>query len=380
MNILFYEYGVGPFAGGVQRVSYNVAKQLKGENNTYVCYMTDEKYSPDYDEAFSDHINIQDHSSVSHKRLLEFIRLHRITSIINQSGFSKEDTAFLHGIKLEYDVMIYSFIHIAPTGSMDVLGYRDWNFPKLVLRSLAKEFVYFFYKADSKKYQAVYELSDKIVLLSEFLIDDFKKKIRNQDAARKICAIPNMVSYPPQDKAILSAKQKKILVVARMGETQKRLSRVLYAWRELHKSLYDWELLFVGDGSDLPRYKELARKMDLPRLTFAGQADPHKYYEESSIFLMTSATEGFGMTILEAMQFGVVPVVMDSCKAFHEILTNGENGFITENKSLPAFRQKIVELANDNKKRQRMAQNAMDSASRFYPDVIIACWKQLLGI
>ena len=130
MNILFYEYGVSPFAGGVQRVSYNVAKQLKGENNTYVCYMTDEKYSPDYDEAFSDHINIQDHSSVSHKRLLEFIRLHRITSIINQSGFSKEDTAFLHGIKLEYDVMIYSFIHIAPTGSMDVLGYRDWNFPK----------------------------------------------------------------------------------------------------------------------------------------------------------------------------------------------------------------------------------------------------------
>ncbi len=378
MNILFYEYGLNPFTGGVQRVSYNIAKQLKGEHSTYVCYTTNEEYKSAYNEAFTGHINIKDLSSASHKSLLEFIKSNRISVIINQCGCELEHTSFLYGVKQEYDFKLYSFVHTSPTGSRDVLGYRDFNFPKLVFRSIVKEFVFLFYKADSKRFREIYRISDKVILLSKYHVDEFKHIIHSKDEASKIMAIPNMVPFPPQNENIIVCKRKKILVVARMGETVKRLSRVLYAWNHLHKDLTDWDLTFVGDGSELPKFKELARKMNLPRLTFTGSTNSQKYYEDASIFLMTSASEGFPMTILEAMQFGVVPIVMDSCKSFHEMIDNGKNGFLTPNKSLSVFETQIMELANDNVKRQQMASNAMKSTSAFYPEAIINLWKQLL--
>lgn len=39
---------------------------------------------------------------------------------------------------------------------------------------------------------------------------------------------------------------------------------------------------------------------------------------------MTSAFEGFGMTLVEAQQYGVVPIVMDSYKSLHDIIKNDE--------------------------------------------------------
>ena len=107
MNILFYEYGLTPFTGGVQRVSYNIAKQLKGEHSTYVCYTTNEEYKSAYNEAFTGHINIKYLNSASHKSLLEFIKSNRISVIINQCGCELEHTSFLYGVKQEYDFKLY---------------------------------------------------------------------------------------------------------------------------------------------------------------------------------------------------------------------------------------------------------------------------------
>lgn len=223
MNILFYQFGINPLKGGVQRVSYNIAKQLKLQGDkVYAVYKDDDAFTENLRNAFEDCLKINSLDDSAFIKLVKFSRTCKVNIIINQCGFSISDTKFLSKLKKECNIRLYSFIHISPTGSRDVLQFRDFRFPKLVLRSLAKEFMFIFYKADKWKYKRVYKLSDKVVLLSESFITDFKQIICNEDINHKIAAIPNCITYPLQDESVLQKKENILLVVTRMGETQKK--------------------------------------------------------------------------------------------------------------------------------------------------------------
>ena len=380
MNILFYQFGINPLKGGVQRVSYNIAKQLKLQGDkVYAVYKDDDAFTENLRNAFEDCLKINSLDDSAFIKLVKFSRTCKVNIIINQCGFSISDTKFLSNLKKECNIRLYSFIHISPTGSRDVLQFRDFRFPKLVLRSLAKEFMFIFYKADKWKYKRVYKLSDKVVLLSESFITDFKQIICNEDINHKIAAIPNCITYPLQDESGLQKKENILLVVTRMGETQKKISRVLDCWKMLNAELENWELILVGDGSDLQTYKDIARKNKLPRITFTGMADPSSYYMKASIFLMTSATEGFGMTLLEAQQSRVVPIAMDSYKSVRDLIADGKNGFIIPDKNISDFASKILVLVKNNELRTSLAKNALHSVRRFSEKQVLAQWNKLLS-
>lgn len=380
MNILFYQFGVNPQKGGVQRVSYTIAKLLKAQGyGVYVVYQDKDAFTDEMRCAYDDCLKIEGTDVNSLGKLFTFSRKHEISVIINQSGFSLQDTLLLSHLKQEYPVKIYSFIHISPMGSHEVLKFRDFRFPKLVLRSLAKELMFLFYQPDKAKYKRIYSLSDKVVLLTNSFIPDFKTLIGNEDTRHKITAIHNPTSFPMQDESILHHKENILLVVARMGETPKKISRILDCWKMVSGKLKDWQLILVGDGSELQAYKKIAQKEQLPRITFTGLTNPTPYYQKASIFLMTSATEGFSMTLIEAQQYGVVPIVMDAFRSVRDIVSDGENGFITPNKDVKAFAAKVLSLAESEEQRNTMARSAMRLVQRFSENNILAQWNKLLS-
>ena len=47
-------------------------------------------------------------------------------------------------------------------------------------------------------------------------------------------------------------------------------------------------------------------------LFLKGQKNPEPYYNEASIFMMTSSFEGWGLTLTEAQQYGCVPLAFHS--------------------------------------------------------------------
>lgn len=380
MNILFFETGLDPQTGGVQRVTYNIAKRLKADGySSFVAYKTDEIFTDAYHEAFDGGIQVSSFHKVSVEAVSEFMDAHHVSVIINQCGGGWKDTRFLDMARCGKAVKLYSFVHISPTGSQDVLRFRDMRFPKLVLRSVLKEIMYCFCRIDKLQYKRIYRLSDKLVVLSKSYIPTMKALLGNKDEAGKVMAITNSIAALPSQRNILEEKRKMMLVVARMGETPKKLSRILDAWHQVNSKLSDWELVFVGDGADLAAYKRIASSLNLPRLTFTGFANPTPYYKAASIFLMTSATEGFGMTLIESQRCGAVPIVMDSFGAVHDIIRDGYNGFITPNGDIDAFSDKMLQLATDENLRREMAQNAMQSVSRFSEEEIIVQWKRLLS-
>jgi len=167
-----------------------------------------------------------------------------------------------------------------------------------------------------------------------------------------------------------------VLVVARMEESQKRISHILRMWKSLEDNGY--VLKIVGDGPSLSSYKQLASELHLKNITFEGRQNPVPYYKEASIFLMTSAFEGFPMTLVEAQQFGCVPVVYDSFSALKDVVEHNRNGIIIPDRDEASFVMNVTQLMNDTSRLHTLAENAIADSKRFSQEIICNKWKNII--
>src|SRR5690606_26708162 len=125
----------------------------------------------------------------------------------------------------------------------------------------------------------------------------------------KVVCIPNSI---PEVQDSLPEKSKTILHVGRLNIHQKRSDLLLDVWARVHAALPDWQFIIVGDGE----YKETIDRQilsrALPRVQTVGYQNPTNFYRQSSLFVMTSAFEGFPNVIIEAQSFGVIPFAFNS--------------------------------------------------------------------
>ena len=166
-----------------------------------------------------------------------------------------------------------------------------------------------------------------------------------------------------------------------MVEGCTRISLIIKAWSEIekHEDAASWNLKIVGEGPNLDDYKRLAKKLELKRISFEGFQQPLSYHKKAKIFLMTSAFEGFGMTLVEAQQMGVVPIVMDSFLSLHDIVKDRENGLIVANEDLQGFVDAVLKLMKDDEKRIELAKKAMTTCRLFRPKNIVDRWERLFS-
>ena len=103
-----------------------------------------------------------------------------------------------------------------------------------------------------------------------------------------------------------------------------------------------------------------------------------QYYQKSEIFVLPSRDEGFGMVLLEAMDFSL-PAVSYSCKAGPaEIIIEAENGFLVEPESIEMFAEKLYLLMADPVRSRQMGEKAKESTKRFGREHILDEWEALL--
>ena len=80
---------------------------------------------------------------------------------------------------------------------------------------------------------------------------------------------------------------------------------------------------------------------------------------------MTSSAEGWGLTLTESLQRGVVPIVMNSSPVFSEIIENGKSGILVRNNDYKAFANAIRKLMKSEVTRITMSQNCLIQAKKF---------------
>ncbi len=225
---------------------------------------------------------------------------------------------------------------------------------------------------------ANYRIADALILLSKYEIPEIKKLTDIELSRCKV--INNPLSWENvENDDILKQKKKQVLIVSRLYNPEKRLDRALKIWQMLeNRGFTDWQLTIVGAGVHEEYLKTLACKLCLKHVEFTGRQDPVPYYRESSIFMMTSAVEGWGLTLTESMQTGVVPIAFDSYPALHDIITDRYDGCIIPDDDLRAYADCVEELMRNRTERERIAHNGLKSCRRFEINNIVEQWVKLI--
>jgi glycosyltransferase involved in cell wall biosynthesis len=127
---------------------------------------------------------------------------------------------------------------------------------------------------------------------------------------------------PIKDKIIL-------LNVGRLAE-QKDQFTLINAFR-IFKKTHDNALLFIlGTGPLYSKLQSYIRQQQLASSVFlmGFQANPYKWMEKCTVFVLSSAFEGFGNVLVEAMALGKTVVSTNCPSGPGEILNHGEFGYL----------------------------------------------------
>ena len=282
---------------------------------------------------------------------------------------------------------IVTELHNQPNYALDILrtGIKSHLlYPasfKVKLKTIIKLILYPVWKyilarVSYRRNRQAYFLADNFVLLSNFYIKPFQGYYKVDNS--KMIAIGNPLSFSSEISNMkFQSKKRNVLVVARLEEGHKRISLVLKCWKKIEEHNLDWNLQIVGMGPDEFSWKKMVKKWGLQHVYFEGWQSPERYYEDASIFLMTSVVEGWPMTLLESQQKGCVPIVMDTFSSLYDIVKSGYNGFIVKNGDINAMANEIQALINDKEYREQIALNAIKSTRRFSMNIIGEKWLNL---
>ena len=211
---------------------------------------------------------------------------------------------------------------------------------------------------------------DKLVVLT----DKDREAWRELD---NVVTIPDPLSLSPNSFSSLT--EKRVIAVARYSH-EKGIDLLLHAWSIAQNTVADWRLDVFGDG-DRTCYEHLIDELSIDKnrcQLHARTNDVEKEYYNSSIFVLSSRFEGFGMVLTEAMACGLPVVSFDCPWGPRSIITDGNDGLLVENGNVEALAGDLIRLMADDDLRHKMAANGIKNVQRFSIDYIAECWKKLL--
>lgn len=208
------------------------------------------------------------------------------------------------------------------------------------------------------------------------------------------------VVYPPV-RARFTARPKSRLILSvgrfsRMGTRKKQLDLVRAFARAHEADLKGWEYLLVGGVADNARdrryFDEVAEAAEGHPVRLIANAPDEvvkEAYERAAVFwhaagygederLHPERTEHFGMSTVEAMAAGCVPVAIRK-GGQPEIVEHGTSGFLWD--TMEELVGHTRELVDSPRLREEMARAARERARVFTdPDVFAAGMESVLGL
>lgn len=318
------------------------------------------------------------------KLLKDTLQEDNIAVIINQWGLPLVPIKVINKARTGLGVKVITVFHNDPLQNGRIQGVnteieKTTNLFKKTLLSV-KRFVYRCVTGYAMRYN--YTHSDVFEVLSPSFVANFKNftKIKNP---KKLVVQTNPITLGNEGfKYDENKKEKEILYVGRLDNTQKRVYRIIETWNLLEFKHPDWRLTFVGDGEEREEMQRLIIEMRLKNVHFEGFQSPRKYYERASILILTSEFEGFPLVLAECMSFGVVPVVYGSYPAVFDIIEDGKDGEILM-KEFTGFNEykmseKLELLMTDQERLDAMAFLATKKSKNYSIDIIYQHWLKVL--
>lgn len=195
----------------------------------------------------------------------------------------------------------------------------------------------------------LYRLANKIICVSDGVRDEVVNLVGRPHMVETIYN-PVRFGISKNRSSVPKDRRKIVLAVGRISKP-KDYSTLIEAFSLLKST--DSLLKIVGTAHDIDEYERLkvlvTQKNLESRIEFVGYTpSPEDFYETASLFVLSSAWEGFGNVVVEALSFGL-PIVSTNCESGPaEILQDGKFGRLVPVGDFKAMAQAIDDLLMNN--------------------------------
>lgn len=378
-----------PYIGGVENISYTLGHLWKEKGYTVIflsLHKSDihKPYHSECDEYFLPNDDV--YSAENNTFITEIFNKHQITIVINQANVFPKVCELAQIIRQKFPVKLITTIHYAPLFELAGIENNFFLPTKGIINKIFSLMLFIRYycyqkrnliKQEAKRLQETASNSDFIVCLSEKFIPEFQKLIKNPNYYDKLIAIPNTIKTT--QNTTFTKKKKQVLYVGRLEYGLKRVDRILEIWKDIEIEFKDWNLCIVGDGDAADSLKQLAQTYRLKNVSFEGFKEPHIYYAESSIFCLTSSSEGFGIVLVEALLEKCIPIAYNSFLSATDIIENDVNGILIKPFKKKLFVAALKKLMTNETEREHLAQNNRITLKKFETSQVLKQWDNLFS-
>lgn len=215
---------------------------------------------------------------------------------------------------------------------------------------------------------------DYFVVATDELYDFYKDKIGNT----KCVKIDNCLDFIPDKKS--SLKSNNFISVGRFS-SEKGFLDLIDVFYKIHLKSPTSKLFLLGDGYEKRLIEDKVKKLELEDFVimpgFVVGKEQEKFYLDSSVYLMTSFTESFGLVLIEAMSYGIPSIAFDCASGPRSLITN-EVGILISNRDFDNMADKAVCLINDKECLETMRKNISSYVKKYSKEEISKQWFKLL--
>ncbi len=194
--------------------------------------------------------------------------------------------------------------------------------------------IYLYRKAALLAARLVYKWADHVVAVSKGVADDMRKLFKLSPERIKVIYNPIVtpglkvkMKAPAEHAWFRQPGGPVILGIGRLA-VQKDFFTLIDAFVEIRKTIPEARLIILGEGEERKPLENKISALNIDDyVSMPGFVNnPYSYLYNSSVFVLSSAWEGFGNVLVEAMATGTPVVATDCPSGPAEILEYGKYG------------------------------------------------------
>jgi glycosyltransferase involved in cell wall biosynthesis len=214
--------------------------------------------------------------------------------------------------------------------------------------------------------------AEMVVALTQGDAAEWRKLIKN------VYVIPNVV-HLNQSGSYSDCTAKSVIFVGRYSK-QKDVGCLLRIWNLVHQRHPDWFLhIYGGYGEEQDSLLAEIKQMEANLIVHEPSDDIIERYKESSILLLTSRYEPFGLVLPEAMSCCLPVVAFDCPYGPADIITDGIDGFLISKRNYEEYANRVCLLMDHLDLRIKMGQAGVISSIKYDESRIMPLWEQLFS-
>lgn len=219
---------------------------------------------------------------------------------------------------------------------------------------------------------------DRVVVLTEAQKEDLAHEFGHEDAMRVIGQVA-----PTESSQTVETDPHRIVIVARI-HPKKRLDEAMRVFAHVVRAQPLARLEIFGFGykdAEESHLTELIDELGIGEsVTFMPFSNnPVEIYGSGLVTLLTSASEGFPLTLLESMSHGVPVAAYDANYGPRDVIEDDTNGILLPFGEHEQMAGRILAIMDDPAKRSQMAQAARATLPRFSSDEFVRRWLDILA-